>query len=86
MVRLQAAIIFVCTEKIKIKSNTKICNEGKVERQDMGKKLTIFKDTQSQPTFLDPTTNSQGSMREEGGKKPERNKTEIRKTREQKEN
>lgn len=52
----------------------------------MGKKLTIFKDTQSQPTFLDPTTNSQGSMREEGGKKPERNKTEIRKTREQKEN
>lgn len=33
------------------------------------KKLTIFKDAQSHPTFLDPTTNSQGSMREEGGKK-----------------
>lgn len=69
VVRLQAAIIFVCSEKIKIKSNTKICNEGEVKRQDMGKKLTIFKDTQSHPTFLDPTTNSQGSMREEGGGK-----------------
>lgn len=71
-VRLQAAIIFVCTEKIKIKSNTKICNEGEVKRQDMGKKLTIFKDTQSHPTFLDPTTNSQGSMREEGGEKKQK--------------
>lgn len=38
-----------------------------------GRKLTIFKYTQSQPTFLDPTTNSQGSMREED-KKKERNK------------
>lgn len=72
VVRLQAAIIFVCTEKIKVKSNTKICNEGEVERQDMGKKLTILKDTQSQPTFLDPITNSQGSMREEGGGKKNR--------------
>lgn len=70
MVRLQAAIIFVWTEKIKRKSNTKIGNGGEVERQDMGKKkLTTFKDTQSRPTFLDPTTNSQGSMREEGEKK-----------------
>lgn len=34
-----------------------------------GRKLTIFKYMQSQPTFLDPTTNSQGSMREEGKKK-----------------
>lgn len=34
-----------------------------------GRKLTTFKETQSQPTFLDPITNSQGSMREEGKKK-----------------
>jgi len=34
-----------------------------------GRKLTIFKYTQSQPTFSDPITNSQGSMREEEKKK-----------------
>lgn len=72
MVRLQQQLFLCVLKKIKIKSNTKICNEGEVERQDMGKKLTIFKDTQSHPTFLDPTTNSQGSMREEGGKKKQK--------------
>lgn len=46
-----------------------------------GGKLTTFKQTQSQPTFLDPITNSQGSMREGGKKKKkERNRTKIRKT------
>lgn len=37
-----------------------------------GGKLTTFKQTQSQPTFLDPITNSQGSMREGGKKKKKR--------------
>lgn len=40
-----------------------------------GGKLTTFKQTQSQPTFLDPITNSQGSMRE-GGKKKKKKGTE----------
>lgn len=46
-----------------------------------GRKLTIFKYTQSQPTFLDPTTNSQGSMREDKKKKGTKKirKTENRK-------
>lgn len=46
-----------------------------------GRKLTIFKYTQSQPTFLDPTTNSQGSMREEEKKKKKGTKQKLERQR-----